>query len=666
MMRLLQNLVVWLDVGLARRVFHSVYALGVRIALARIASHPAVHSVYGCGSFFEDRCLHGHSDVDLVIVLRDTVRRGETGHHELARRYESVRRWFPFLGRWGEKEGSLVFLADARNGNPVLPSFVLRNKQGRLRRMAGASFPYPIEDGELQPVEVLEELATLIRTAVLTGEQLGRRLLLWERLFTKTAALAEGASLADVARGIHSDPELGFLSEPDRQLFFRRADPAALFRRLMVWADRLRDAFAEGDEAVDRTIAADGGSAAGTRTFEAPARTAALVAGSDAHVERVRALAALPFGLRPTLLYFPPDCPMPVVELSGEPYADLRALIRTVERDGEPDDVLIARTAGHAFLVSRQRTYVEVVALDRLCHGDLYARLEGATSFRVPKRVLAGLRADAGIRFEAIARGYEKHEGHVPKEDYACVYYEEDLQVFGDGLSMMRAYASVTGDGVYLHEAQEIADHFAALHPACRGFLDDLVASFHYLGAMREANPRANNVYRCLHQFMPRLLRGERDIHVDDPRKRLPITVGLITRNRAGDLVNALASLLIQLRAPDEVVVVDNGSTDGTRDVVASFADRLPIVYAHLDEPSIPGARNLVLETATREVVAFTDDDAICEPEWLDSVERAFLRADNIGIVGGWVEHWPAPQWSTVDTYYATFHSNKPERRPEP
>ena len=42
----------------------------------------------------------------------------------------------------------------------------------------------------------------------------------------------------------------------------------------------------------------------------------------------------------------------------------------------------------------------------------------------------------------------------------------------------------------------------------------------------------------------------------------------------------------------------------------------------------------------------------------LEAVERGFLRADNIGMVGGWVCHEHAPSPSAIDTYYATFHHN--------
>jgi glycosyltransferase involved in cell wall biosynthesis len=158
---------------------------------------------------------------------------------------------------------------------------------------------------------------------------------------------------------------------------------------------------------------------------------------------------------------------------------------------------------------------------------------------------------------------------------------------------------------------------------------------------------------------MGQALAGSDSITIDPPHKHLGITVGVITRNRAGNLEEMLDSLTRQLRAPDEVLVVDNGSTDNTQAVLERFSDRLPIRRQFLEQANIPGARNLVIESAANEIVSFVDDDCITEPDWLIAVETGFLRADNIGIVGGWVTHEPAPRSSVVENYYRVFHHVK-------
>ena len=118
-----------------------------------------------------------------------------------------------------------------------------------------------------------------------------------------------------------------------------------------------------------------------------------------------------------------------------------------------------------------------------------------------------------------------------------------------------------------------------------------------------DSSPRevtANNLYHCLNQFMYQALTDTNTITVDPTHKHLDITVGVITRNRAADLAEMLDSLTRQLRKPDEVLVVDNGSSDHTQAVVEGFRDRLPIRCQYLERADIPGARNLASSRARR------------------------------------------------------------------
>jgi len=107
------------------------------------------------------------------------------------------------------------------------------------------------------------------------------------------------------------------------------------------------------------------------------------------------------------------------------------------------------------------------------------------------------------------------------------------------------------------------------------------------------------------------------------------------------------------------VLVIDNGSSDRTQEVLKQFGGRLPIRCEFLRRADIPAARNMVIENAANDIISFIDDDCISEPGWLAAVERGFLRADNVGIVGGWVHHQPAAHRSAVDDYYRTFHHVK-------
>ena len=62
------------------------------------------------------------------------------------------------------------------------------------------------------------------------------------------------------------------------------------------------------------------------------------------------------------------------------------------------------------------------------------------------------------------------------------------------------------------------------------------------------------------------------------------LTVAIITRNRALLLQKALQSLTIQTRPPDEVLIIDNASTDVTKAIVDQMSQHLPIHYVYEDQ----------------------------------------------------------------------------------
>jgi glycosyltransferase involved in cell wall biosynthesis len=134
-------------------------------------------------------------------------------------------------------------------------------------------------------------------------------------------------------------------------------------------------------------------------------------------------------------------------------------------------------------------------------------------------------------------------------------------------------------------------------------------------------------------------------------KDNLSISVVVVTRNRAEWLKDALNSLTRQSRQPDEVVVVDNGSTDHTKEVVSSFSDRLTMKYVYEAIRGIPRARNAGIRNTTGDIIAFIDDDCVADEDWLRYVEIPFVRDPNIGVVGGELSYLQIGKGS-VEAFY--------------
>ena len=107
---------------------------------------------------------------------------------------------------------------------------------------------------------------------------------------------------------------------------------------------------------------------------------------------------------------------------------------------------------------------------------------------------------------------------------------------------------------------------------------------------------------------------------------RPPITAVVPTYNRGPLIARALESILGQTRTPDEVVVVDDGSTDDTQERIQAYAGRVRYVR----QPNAGGsaARNRGVEEATHPWVAFLDSDDHWRPEHIERMSDAIAATD--------------------------------------
>ena len=139
----------------------------------------------------------------------------------------------------------------------------------------------------------------------------------------------------------------------------------------------------------------------------------------------------------------------------------------------------------------------------------------------------------------------------------------------------------------------------------------------------------------------------------------LVVSVLIATRNRAESLKDTLASLSRQTRQPDEVIVVDNGSSDHTKEIATGFRDTLNVTYVYEAVKGIPNARNSGIREARGDIIAFIDDDCVAEEDWLKNIEIPFIRDPNIGVVGGEITYHRIGESSLEAFYIENMTSGK-------
>ncbi len=138
------------------------------------------------------------------------------------------------------------------------------------------------------------------------------------------------------------------------------------------------------------------------------------------------------------------------------------------------------------------------------------------------------------------------------------------------------------------------------------------------------------------------------------------VTVAICTRNRAESLRRTLDSLAAMEVPNDldwELVIVNNGSTDSTDEVIDEYACRLPLRRELEPQPGHSNARNRAIDATHGEYIVWTDDDVVADPGWLRAYAEAFRRWPEAAVFGGRIiprYEPPAAKW-VVDSEDGLF-----------
>ncbi len=140
------------------------------------------------------------------------------------------------------------------------------------------------------------------------------------------------------------------------------------------------------------------------------------------------------------------------------------------------------------------------------------------------------------------------------------------------------------------------------------------------------------------------------------------VTVVIPTYNRAAYLREALEGLLAGSWGDFEVIVVDQSDDDDTRALVSALGERFR--YVRSERRGACPARNLGAALARAELVAFTDDDCVPRPDWLERIVDTFRRDPQLEFIFGQLK---APPHDGADGWFPeTLFPAQAQLRREP
>ena len=636
-----------------------IYRIAISWVVTRLRTLPSVRSVLLTGSVAMDDCVYGASDLDFVVLVEGRQNRLLV-KRTLRARFRRWRRLFPFIGSVEERIHNVFFLdeLDRDRYAAVLKS---RIKTGLTRPLYGE--PEPAVSALLTPDEVLAEITLQLKSVANKLLESDLNLYFWkaklrvllrlwdpEKTWRDLAALLDPPS-ATLVRTL--------FTSANRRLFFHRNGQA----NHLAW------------------------------------NVVSCLCDRIAEAHGLARLPTVPIAFRST--------PAPQCSLQEMPSLPEGVVPHTLARDpGAFGGPLILSTAGDASLLLelRQRTLRDLTrglhagrqhirARDGetlLWCGDYVFQMAGETCvgvlsrwdsphlfpdnftkaglLRYPEPFLRLLMLERDGDLEYLKGFYWRLIEAEDPRNHSSYHVDDSLRYFEHRQRILNGFASIhlllslSGDGlVNFGAVDHVFDEAAIALPEHTETLQRLSTysralsdnTLHQYGAELPSGLLRAGIHLFGDRLYGRHLRSDYAVS-----RRLTLSLCVCTRNRAVDLRGLLESVAGQCRPPDEVVIIDNGSSDHTKDVVQGFATQpgaAPVRYIVDRSLAIGGLRNRAVSESVGDIICFTDDDCILHQGWFRNIEESFLLEERIGAVGGLMCHHVESPDSLVDIFHQEY-----------
>jgi glycosyltransferase involved in cell wall biosynthesis len=137
------------------------------------------------------------------------------------------------------------------------------------------------------------------------------------------------------------------------------------------------------------------------------------------------------------------------------------------------------------------------------------------------------------------------------------------------------------------------------------------------------------------------------------------VVISVYSIERANNVINCIESLKKQTLQPKEIIVV----LDPNKDLIDYYRKKLDSFVKLLvsEKFGLSSARNMGIRNCDSEIVAFIDDDAFADPQWLSRLVSNFSHPQVIGVGGRILPVWPSknPDWFPEELYWIVGCSYK-------
>ncbi len=625
-----------------------VYRFGIFYLTYRLKNIEAVKGMYTTGSFALGDLCHGISDVDYFIVIGARHRDDAIVRTAVDLALKDAIALFPFLGPLSEKSQSIV-VVDEQGAYDNL-NFFYRSKTCSFRKVFERKDFHVDTEQSVEHLAILSEL-NILMTSVVKALRRGRdNGYFWKSKLRSLLVLLVNQSNPDKAIGeldlLQSEKDLlgEYWSKPNHRLFkveniVSSEQAFNLFFRLMdiafqKWGfDAIADVEVIVQPACSDTYIAHRQDTGHNATFEYEA--GGLVMLDDMPIE------------------------FDYIDLRDVQYSEAQSQLKNAASGDRECVVIINR---FILRLTREDCGISNIYGSPFAFEDVTTTKKMLIKTPVLERLLKEARTTVDeLRNELVdttGGRRDRDSEHHSTAPYLLLV-EDDLKMLTAFIDCYRL-SKVSADHILLFKSvNEVFHHLDEVYPEHSEFLHHLRSYYDCLkgksNSVEVVGRLPSNFFGYATKFFSAVIFGGELPSKEQLKSRLSLSLCICTKDRPTFLATLLNSVMRQARAPEEIVVIDNSTSEETFCTVQRFVHDLPIKYVRDTRPSLPALRNRAIDESVGQIICFTDDDCILDPQYIAHVERTFLRSRQIGAVGGTMKHMVGERSSPTELFHLSY-----------